>query len=1752
MFNRFRKHGLDAEARAVKNAVDALQNAITAKVNGIEAKTEQKAEVKTDSENFDINIRYSLRTKPDPKKTITAYKLFNQREDGNLYPLYINPDNDSAYVQIGKWYDADEGAYSIDPKNGRKYVKAQGGLTKLAYRPGWHSGSVPFLDHIGVRGDDGKQYLPKNFVWAEVEISADKNYQDEADKNGTQARDKQLDYVPTDGFYKYKTNSKAAADQEWYISGALKVVRIISDEEAFRISGKRTLRDNSITKDIKVSDRNGIVRKAEVKTDTKFSLPDTDSEGRKLTKEQMEFFKDSKARDEQGRLLVVYHGTNSSFTRFKKEYQSQYSQYSPGFFFAESKEMARLYGDNIIPVYLNATYGIEEKRADRKNGIIPKDKIDYIHDKSRGIWIVFEPNQIKLTTNLNPSKNEDIRYSLPPTNPKRSEGELQKYVANKTKERVYSKSDAESLINEIVKQRLDFGDRYGAGFKNSKSLDNAVNAMWIALNRASKANQAYIAMDMADFVLESIVLKDYYQDEKLAIMREHAQNTLNALRPYYHKIKAKSLDYIAEDVKFVFGDKKSFALWKAPKYGIAIDKMVDELQWAGFPIEPDTPVQDIFIKMETARREAVAILNSEKEAQKKTVKDLVEEGVISKDALNAMRNEIASTIMDTFANGGEISTYGKLMAKVKNTVKGLRETLETERQRSNELLKLFQNINRAKNLQKYTQSTSPLPEELRAIIKPITKIVTHKGNLNKNVRIIMREYTKQITIDGTTQPIYDFIFGGKNLFEYQINMIANGKGQLTVQEIQWLNAIIESFVFGINNYNKEFWENKRQDALLVSAEGVSEIQNTKKLSDKGVIKAMNSVKHWMSAPVWRFLRLGMYNENSVAYKMFLELKKGVDKQSEFNMRVAKHFEAFFQKNKKQVREWRKPKYVIGDTKITAGQAISLYMLAQREQARGHMFNDGDKGVVRFVLDKAGLSNRQAFQAGTDVEISVDDIKTLYNQFSEAEKEFVMLAQKFFDKIARDAKVETDTNLYGVSNVEEGHYFPIRVSDDELFKELGKDWDSIKDLFTVYSPSFNKQTQPNARNKIVIENVLDVVNRHARQMSVYYGLATPIRAISKIYNVKHKSGEFAGTSLRNEIAKVDPDFERYLNKLFLDIQGQRPSRESFDKFLSQIRRMGVTAALGLNPKVLLNQFVSLFASRGNGISYKNIMIGFKSMFGKKDFETLYKYSPMAYERARAGSNIDVGLLKEEAGFVGVSNRLSEITTGLIGKVDSLVVYAVWNAAIEQTRNDAKYEYKSDEHYKTAAALLEDTLIKTQANYTPLYRPEILRSQNSLLQLSTMFMSEPLQVFSQLAAAVERAAVARYELKNARTEAEKAAAEKKVKAANKYARGVATAVLVDSILLSLIAILANYVRGKDDEEEFWEQLGMNMLENIVGMLPFVRDIYSFLQGYDVSNMFYTGLENIGMVFRSGGKIFTGDFTLGDLRKTVIGVSQTFGIPLRNLEAYVVGTVNLFSPETAYKYWDIFYKQNYRQNLKKSIEKGDDKMAATILTNMIKDRGVTPKEDVIAETLRLYKAGYDTIPKAASQSVSVDGVSYNLTSKQYKQFVDTYKKAGAEVSKLISSSEYKAFDDEAKGKAMRYVYDAYYNKALNEVLGIKNKSTAIVQIFDVTQYAIFKAFASVTEANKDKKGNPITASKKKKIFAYVQKLNIPNAQKALLLNMEGYTINDGELKGFSATSAKRAVINYINASSLSSEEKEALAKTSGFNIKNGRVVA
>ena len=54
------------------------------------------------------------------------------------------------------------------------------------------------------------------------------------------------------------------------------------------------------------------------KNNTKLSL--SDIQGRKLTKEQQEYFKDSKLRDANESLMVMYHGTPyGDFTTFRRE-----------------------------------------------------------------------------------------------------------------------------------------------------------------------------------------------------------------------------------------------------------------------------------------------------------------------------------------------------------------------------------------------------------------------------------------------------------------------------------------------------------------------------------------------------------------------------------------------------------------------------------------------------------------------------------------------------------------------------------------------------------------------------------------------------------------------------------------------------------------------------------------------------------------------------------------------------------------------------------------------------------------------------------------------------------------------------------------------------------------------------------------------------------------------------------------------------------------------------------------------------------------------------------------------------------------------------------------------------------------------------------------------------------------------------------------------------------------------------------------
>lgn len=150
-----------------------------------------------------------------------------------------------------------------------------------------------------------------------------------------------------------------------------------------------------------------------------------DSQGRKLSNEQIEFFKESKVRDENGALMPVYHGTrNGGFTVFE---QSEDGALGKGIYFAESKEYAKGIAypsvEEPYTCYLsikNPYIANYPKRFEQDELI--KQGYDGIYATGPHFWVAFYPEQIKNVDNIHPTENEDIRYSLG----KQSEGELSK------------------------------------------------------------------------------------------------------------------------------------------------------------------------------------------------------------------------------------------------------------------------------------------------------------------------------------------------------------------------------------------------------------------------------------------------------------------------------------------------------------------------------------------------------------------------------------------------------------------------------------------------------------------------------------------------------------------------------------------------------------------------------------------------------------------------------------------------------------------------------------------------------------------------------------------------------------------------------------------------------------------------------------------------------------------------------------------------------------------------------------------------------------------------------------------------------------------------------------------------------------------------------------------------------------------------------------------------------------------------------
>ncbi|MFZ7315952.1 hypothetical protein ACLSZU_10290 [Avibacterium avium] len=169
-----------------------------------------------------------------------------------------------------------------------------------------------------------------------------------------------------------------------------------------------------------------------------------------------------------GEPLVVYHGTSANFNAFDPEKQKNYrNQYGGGFYFTSNPDVAKLFGDNVMPVFLNARIGLAEKRLARRKGqTVERDHLR--PNDSRDIWVVYNPNQVKSAVGNNgefSTENDDIRYSQRPTHRPKSES-LEKLRQSKPIHISGKDIEPSSDLRQYKRNALNYGKTLRGSYVN--------------------------------------------------------------------------------------------------------------------------------------------------------------------------------------------------------------------------------------------------------------------------------------------------------------------------------------------------------------------------------------------------------------------------------------------------------------------------------------------------------------------------------------------------------------------------------------------------------------------------------------------------------------------------------------------------------------------------------------------------------------------------------------------------------------------------------------------------------------------------------------------------------------------------------------------------------------------------------------------------------------------------------------------------------------------------------------------------------------------------------------------------------------------------------------------------------------------------------------------------------------------------------------------------------------------------------------
>lgn len=1567
--------------------------------------------------------------------------------------------------------------------------------------------------------------------------------------------------------------------------------------------------------------------------DIRFSRKD--SQGRTLSEAQQDYFAQSKVRDSEGNLLVVYHNSENEFTVFEEGFigtgisKGASNNLGRGFYFTNDDtynflpHRVEAYLNITKPYYLGTRDSVQQWRSLIESSNMPYDKemnwsaphgtlpaitmaFSVGGEEAKRIftqllkeqgydgiievgyyssdYVAFQPNQIKLTSNKNPtSTNKDIRFSRKRTPVEEahrtyytlSDGQIKKLLANSTHYKVYSKADAEKIINNVLAQYLSFGERYGD--ISGKTKAEVIDLLWKGLNSAEPGKQMGIALHIADYIIQNSVMEEVssYDSEV-----QWAIDIIDALKPYLHSI---NLDYIKGEIKYRYDrDNSPYLLWGKRKgdSGYGAEQIAMELEERGIFIDAINEA-DIFFEIDTQYRNAVRAL-------KKKAKDSLAE-VLPKDQLKELRQQIAREVLRGFDYAGESSKLSKILDQYKKQISTLYERLRDAKRHNNATNRLLDKVQKIRNWKTgaFVNASKYRPKLFQRSIERLG-LIKNRGNLNQSgTRRILAGlaewYVKDNPVLGYTDSEHTGYYNEeiaailqavsqnqKPLTDEQIDLISylqeksgitDYKGLLewytkenlkkayspevkrllrelasettfTTEELIALDKAVGYFGNLIENYNKVIRNGKYVDAKPIAEGYIETFKANKqvkvgwigKLFDKVFNNGKASYLQTFADPMTVARYMDKYAQGFYT-EMLSELRNGTIKAGIMEMNIRSSLDEFLKKHKQYAKGVSRRTVTYRGAAMPALDALYLYMTLNRDQAlaglaeAGFTFNNGKEQirVDGFAKGSEGLTLDELRS------LAKEEQDSLYKQFTEEDKEYITIAESVMET-CKEVKRETDMLRLGYSNVIEGYYVPIRRANGAITVDSNSTF--FDEMNRVSNASFNKDTVRGAKGELYIEGLDEVLDRHIHGISQYSTLATVIDQYDILYNLNMTEDANKPTTVRTESENVWAKGNDYFKKLISDIQGISPTRGGGSKLFGFFRSNYAKYQLGLNPKVWVTQLSSLFAS-SSILDYSSIVRGFSIKTPDVD-----EYCNLAALRNNENSAAMAQGVLESVGKFG------DMLMKPIGAVDRFVVKRLFGACQVQVQKNSGLKIGTKENKVKAGELLERVILETQQNALATERSAAMRSGSEMMKTLTMFTADSMKVFGRVVDSLGEVAVLKHKIQ-ATTDADtKAQLQAQLKQANKRARKSITALASAAIFMALVAQAFRWLYGKDDDddENAIATMAVDAVGNLMGGLPLIKDLYAKLtEGYELQNYSYSAINDLFDAF-AGIVNFSEGKPAKKVKDIVFSVGQLFGIPTRNLYNILYGLTKRLSPTTAYEIDNVFYNKNYSSDLKKAIENDDEDMIATIAGLMLDERvGDIESESARKELNRLVSSGYEVLPRSVNNSITYNGEETALTDRQREQFKKVYSGANSELASLVTSKAYTSASDEVKAKAVNFVYDIYYNLAIEDLLGVdlETKNILFAKAVDISSLAIIVATARNFEADTDRRGNVISGSKKAKVQGYINSLGLRAAQKYMIMGYLGYSNKNGE----------RQVRSYIQTLRLSKTEKEKLFEYSGY---------